>query len=680
MTPETTGTTGTTRTTGIGGHGGLFLTSVLVATVLAVATLPAAQSQAPGSATRRFGLDDFSKVVRVSDPQISPDGKSIAVVISKANLDENRYEPDLVVVDVASGSQRKLVTGMLGVTGPRWSPDGQALAFMANAGPPPALQIWTVPAGGGKPKSLTSAPRGVQQMVWSPDSTTLAFAAQDEPETQPGFERFNRSFEVTPNTNYTMTAALPPTHLWIVRAAGGEAKRLTSGPQSLPISRPPGPPASGLIWTKGGDSIMFSRGGGGGGRGGMQLIKVADGTIQPMTGVSGTHPQIAPVGDALLSMNAGNVNVWPGPGENARNLTQAIDRNLARALWLPDSKSFIVGGNDSERVSLWVQPLEGPARKLDLGDLSPASSFYVDMNVSKTGAITFSATSPTRPAELYYMPSVDGPVRRLTDVNGELASIPLGKTDTIAWKFDNHGENGMLTYPPDFDPSKKYPLVLLVHGGPRAASMRTFSPAAQLMAAKGWLVFQPNYRGSDNLGTAYSNAIRNDAGEGPGKDVMAGIEELKKRGIVDTDRMGVSGWSYGGYMTTWMLGHYDVWKAGVTGASVTSQLDQYNLSDGAGGGRGNNSPWTNADVMERMRQQSPITNAHKIKAPTLILHNTGDYRVTVTQSYNLYHALLDAGVTTQFIAYPINGHNAVDPVHQRDVQRRWLEWFEKYLK
>ena len=668
-----------TRTTRIGTHGGLVL-GFLVTVLLATVTLPAAQSPSSSPATRRFGLDDFSKVVRVSDPQISPDGKSVAVVISKANLDENRYEPDIVLVDIASGSQKKLVTGMLGVTSPRWSPDGQQIAFMASTGTPPTLQIWVVAASGGKPKSLTAAPRGVQQFVWSPDSKTFAFAAQDEPEKKPGFERFNQSFEVTPNTNMTMTAAVPPTHLWVVAASGGESKRLTSGAQSLPISRPPGPPASGLIWNKSGDSIIFSRaGGGGGGRGGIQIIKLADGTIQP-SGVPGAHPQIAPVGDAVLSMNNGNVSVWTSADTPARNLTAAIDRNLARALWLPDGKSFIVGGNDSERVSLWVQPLEGEARKLDLGDLSPASSFYVDMNVSRTGAIAFAGTSPMRPAELYYMPSVDGPVRRLTDVNGELASIPLGKTDTVDWKFENFSENGMLTYPPDFDPSKKYPLVLLIHGGPRAASMRTFSPAAQLMAAKGWLVFQPNYRGSDNLGLAYSNAIRNDAGEGPGKDVMAGIETLKKRGFVDSDRMAVSGWSYGGYMTTWMLGHYDIWKAGVTGASVTSQLDQYNLSDGAGGGRGNSSPWVNPDVMERMRQQSPITNAHKIKAPTLILHNTGDYRVTITQSYNLYHALLDANVPTQFIAYPINLHNAPDPVHQRDVQRRWLEWLEKYLK
>jgi dipeptidyl aminopeptidase/acylaminoacyl peptidase len=220
--------------------------------------------------------------------------------------------------------------------------------------------------------------------------------------------------------------------------------------------------------------------------------------------------------------------------------------------------------------------------------------------------------------------------------------------------------------------------VLLIHGGPRAASMLIFSAPAQLMAAKGWLVFQPNYRGSDNLGGAYQRAIANDAGEGPGRDVMAGIEAVKQKGIVEDTRMAVSGWSYGGYMTTWMLGHYDIWKAAVAGAAVTDQLDQSTLGDAANA-RGATSAWINPQSMERARAQSPITYASKIKAPTLILHNVGDYRVTITQSYKLFHALKDAGVTTQFFAYPISGHNAADPVRQRDVQRRWVEWLERFL-
>jgi len=128
-----------------------------------------------------------------------------------------------------------------------------------------------------------------------------------------------------------------------------------------------------------------------------------------------------------------------------------------------------------------------------------------------------------------------------------------------------------------------------------------------------------------------------------------------------------------------MLGHYDIWRAAVTGASMTNQLDQYNLSDGARGGRGNDSPWVNPDVMQRMHEQSPIMFAKNIKAPTLVLHNIGDYRVTITQSFELYHALIDHGVTTRFVAYPIYGHNATDPVHQRDVQRRWIDWIEHHF-
>jgi dipeptidyl aminopeptidase/acylaminoacyl peptidase len=161
---------------------------------------------------------------------------------------------------------------------------------------------------------------------------------------------------------------------------------------------------------------------------------------------------------------------------------------------------------------------------------------------------------------------------------------------------------------------------------------------------------------------------------------MAAIAAVKARGVVDDTRLGVSGWSYGGYMTTWMLGNYpDVWKAGVAGAAVTDRLDQQNFSDGASGPRGGVSPWLNAESMERERTQSPITYAGKIKAPTLILANTGDYRVPITQSYKLFHALRDAGVTSRFVAYPIAGHNATDPVRQRDVQERWIGWLERYL-
>src|SRR3989442_253636 len=236
---------------------------------------------------------------------------------------------------------------------------------------------------------------------------------------------------------------------------------------------------------------------------------------------------------------------------------------------------------------------------------------------------------------------------------------------------DGFHNDGVVTYPPGFVRGKQYPLVLIIHGGPTAASVRAFSLFSQAVAAHDYIVFSPNYRGSDNLGNAYQRAIFNDAGDGPGRDVMAGIAALVKLGVVDTTGIAVSGWSYGGYMTSWLIGHYHVWKAAVAGAAVTNLVDQYNMADFnvlerfsfAGFG----SPWT-GQALQAYRDQSPISYAAAMKTPTLILSDVRDARVTVTQSYELYHALRDNGVPVKFVAYPVDGHFPGDPVRTTDVR------------
>lgn len=223
--------------------------------------------------------------------------------------------------------------------------------------------------------------------------------------------------------------------------------------------------------------------------------------------------------------------------------------------------------------------------------------------------------------------------------------------------------------------------MLYIHGGPVGASLESFSPAPHIFAAHGWLVLEPNYRGSDNEGNAFQTAIARDAGAGPGRDIMAGVALLEKRGLVDETRIAVSGWSYGGLMTSWLIGAYPtVWRAAVAGAPVTDLVDQYTLSD-------NNtqravaygpSPFV-GDNMKAYQVQSPITYAWRIKAPTLIMSDVGDWRVTTTQAYKLFHALKDNHVPVQFIAYPVPGHSPSDPIRSRDVFRRWSAWLARYL-
>ena len=211
---------------------------------------------------RRMELDDLGRVVRVTDPQIAPDGKSIVVVMSRANYEENRYDADLVMVDVASGSTRTLTQDRRGISQPRFSPSGDRLAFLSSvvptAGQPARAQIFVMPMGGGDTRRITSAPKGVQHFAWSPDGRTIAYATEDEAEKKTGPERFNDSFEVENDDIFIQSHRLP-THVWSVPADGGEAKRLTSGSWSLPISYPPGAPASPLSWAPDGRSIALVR-------------------------------------------------------------------------------------------------------------------------------------------------------------------------------------------------------------------------------------------------------------------------------------------------------------------------------------------------------------------------------------------------------------------------------------
>jgi len=645
------------------------------------------------SAANRFDIAHVAKIHRVADPEISPDGRSIVVVVSKPNYTEDRHDADLVWVDVQSGKQRRLTHDRRGISSPRWAPAGDKLAFLAigaNAKP----QIFVMPMGGGDAVQITKTTNGVQQFAWRPDGLMIAFVTSEDAPKKTGEEKFNDSFEVG-NDDFLVREAPMPAHLWVMPSDGGEPRRLTSGNWTLPISHPPSSPASPIAWSPDGRSIAFVKvetpHSGDSDRSTIQILDVASGNFHAVTGRAKHegYPVFSPDGSKLAywfprdgqNKNVNEIFVAPASGGEGTNVTRAIDRNMQRAIWSADGKSLLVGANDGTTVGLWVQPVDGQARRVPLGKICPSSAFWVDVAWGKNGEIAFTGSEPLHPAELYFMASPNGPVKRLTDFNGEVAGLELGKTETIEWTGpDNLHMDGVVTYPPDFAQGRKYPLVLYIHGGPRAASKEVFSSRAQLLAANGWVIFEPNYRGSDNLGNAFQSAIWNDAGDGPGRDVMSGVEVLKKRGIVDETRMAVSGWSYGGYMTTWLEGHYPVWKVAIAGAAVTNWLDQYNLGDAnvRRGGAFGGSPYT-GDNMAAYLAQSPISYASKIKAPTLILSDTGDYRVPVSQSFELYHALKDNGVPTIFFAYPVGGHSPSDPVRQRDVDRRWIGWLKEYL-
>jgi dipeptidyl aminopeptidase/acylaminoacyl peptidase len=642
---------------------------------------------------RPITLDDFARIASIASPAISHDGTRIAAVISRVNMKDDRHDTQLVLVDLKTGALQPLTFDRLGVADPLWSPDDGQLAFLTAAGAgkngAKNAQIFVLSMAGGEAHKITDAPHGVQQFAWSPDGASIAYATPDPPD-EKAIARKEDSFEMGDDGLFT-SAAPRPQHIWIVKADGSGNRRLTSGTWSLPESAPnvEGPPP--LSWSHDGQWIVFPR------RPTPSIGDAEESTIWAVNPSSGqlrkltTHerfeeaPLFSPDGSAVSyefprkgePSTLRDVYVAPAAGGNGSDVTTDLDLDINAAKWMPDGKSLVVEAEEGTRRYLWIQTLGGRAKKLSLGELEPET-----FAVGPKGEVAFVASSNAGASELYYLASADEHPRRLTDLNSWMGQLALGRTEGFDW----HGpggfhEDGVVTYPAGYDPGRKYPLVLEIHGGPRAASTVGFSAFTQYLTAQGFIVFEPNYRGSTNLGNAYAKAIFGDSGDGPGRDVMSGIAALEKHASIEESRIGVSGWSYGGYMTTWLIGHYHIWKTAVAGAPVTDFVNQYDWADNNVGRKYiySGSPWIGHN-MTKYREASPITYVDDVTTPLLLLHDVRDPRVSITNSFEFFHALRDRGRPVKFIAFPVVGHFPPDPVHQIQVYNDWAGWMDQHLR
>ena len=636
----------------------------------------------------RYSLADLSLRVRLSDPQISPDGRTIALGVSRPDTGANRWQGELIAIDVESGKQR-ILTSRRGARHARWSPSGDRLAFLARTDH--GSQVHILPLDRGEAQPITEAPAGVRAFTWSPDGANIAYVAAEKEAPRDGHET---SF-VIGNNHYLTTESPRPSHIYLVSAGGGEARQLTTR-FNLATSFGPAP----LSFSPDGRLLAFvpTRGlhSGDADRTAVHVLEIASGEARAITGADrfegsarftpdGTRIAYAYPRDGVAA-NLTEVYVAEVAGGRGSSVTRELDRDVSLQGWLRDGETMLLAGRDGTRGALWLHGSE--TRRLDLGQMASLRG----VALGPADEIAFVGTTSTRPSELYIMASPSSPPKRLTRFHDEIAGRQLGRTETITWQGpDGFEEDGVLVYPPDFEAGRelprrgtkgKYPLVVNIHGGPTASSTEAFSDLPQLMAAEGWLVFQPNYRGSNHRGNAFQSAIANDCSDGPGRDVMAGVEAVKARGFVDSERIGVSGWSYGGWMTAWLIGRYpDAWQAAVAGAAPVDATDMTALSDLNVMIRHclTTSPWIGTRYQEYLAQ-SPITHFSKLRTPTLIMSKTGDQRVTVTGSYKLFHALRDNAVEVEFVGYPGPGHFPSDPAGTRDVYRRWIGWLKTYLE
>jgi dipeptidyl aminopeptidase/acylaminoacyl peptidase len=628
----------------------------------------------------KFSYDHILDMVQASNPELSEDGNWGLYTLVRTDIQVNRKISELFFVDIKNNQHNSL--GESRRLQVKWIPESKKISYLSSIDG--KRQVFEMSRKGENIKQITNSPYSIDKYLWSPNGKELALIVSD-----PKSERENKFNDVVVlgNNDYLVDETPTGKSIFVYNMDKEDFKKIS--PDGWTVGT--GLSTSGLFWNADGSQLAYtvfpSAYSGDSDKGKIYITDINTGETKGLTSNEGMESPVAFSKDShsiyFRYKRNGNpsdmsdIFVYDRLADEIKNMTSSLDQTVNKLKELDDGSSILTGfGRD--RSKFWKVEKGGQYSEMDLGKLINvrSSSFTSD------GSCLMVAEEAGKGQQVY-LREAKGRIKQLTMLNLFLEEVAIGKQESISWESsDGLTPNGIVTYPPDFDPSRKYPLILQIHGGPTASSRLGFNNTAQLMAAKGWIVFQPNYRGSNNLGNEFQSAIANDPSEGPGNDVITGVRFLKEKSYIDSSKIAVSGWSYGGWMTAWLIGRYpDEWKAAIAGAAPVDFTDMYSLNDLNRMRRHSitRSPYV-GDNLQWAYDNSPITNFSKIKVPTLILSKIGDSRVTITGSYKLYGALRDNGVAVEFIGYPGPGHFPSDPVRSKDVWDRWIAWIEKYLE
>jgi dipeptidyl aminopeptidase/acylaminoacyl peptidase len=629
-----------------------------------------------GAAPRALELSDVRHVVTYASVSIAPDARRLVAIERRADYKENRALTHLVLIDVKTHAKRNLTPDRKSVQSPVWSPSGDRIAFLSAGGEKKTPQVWVLPVDGGEAERVTDAERGVGGFAWRPDGRELAYTTEDEAPNQKAIDAHDDAFDVTQEA-WTARAASQPSHIWLISAHGGKARRLTSGAWS----------ASDVAYRPDGRAIAFTRAPDGTFntllRTQLAVVDVASRKVRTFGETGSGGPTFDRAGRTLaytrpnaIARVQSDVVLADADGAHSVDVGARLDRDAGGGEFLPDG-GFVVNATDGTQTQLFVLHRDGTVTKLPAGDVSPNG-----VSVARDATLAFGGGTASDPSEIYVLRPHAAAPERLTSTNAWLASRGIGTKRTIAWRAaDGTPLDAVLTQPTNFQKGKKYPLVLVIHGGPTGATRATFNALAALMAGRGWLVLEPNYRGSDNHGAKSIATSLGHPMSVAGRDILDLVALVEKEGSVDASRIGVSGWSAGGMMTSWLITHDTRWRAALAGAPVTSLLGVATMSDVDSYAPAllHGDPWADPAVMARTLEESPLTYADRVKTPTLIVTDAGDQRVPTPLSYEFYHAVRATGTPAELLVYPVNGHFPGDPLHAEDVNRRWIDWFAKHF-
>ena len=659
---------------------------------MAVALLSLAPA---GAQTRGMTAEDYFAFETLSEPRFSPDGSTIAFVVTTIDRQQNRRRSAIWSVP-ADGSRGPvaLTTAPQSSNSPRWSPDGKTIAFLSTrpaagdaVADTPRNQVWLLPLGGGEPRRLTTLLNGVNSFQWSPDGARLVVVSRTgssdtakSPSDVRHYKHANYKFNDTGWFDDTRA------HLWVVEVSSGRATLLTSGddwndsdPQWSPDGRRIAfvSDRSGKAFDESNDTDVW-------------VIDANGGTPSKISdhATGDNAPRWSPDGQTIAFVSSvpekAHPKIWLAPsagGGAARLAAEGLDLIPGALRWAEGGRALyfetgVKGTSHLYRVDL-------AARRAASVTSGERTVRFVDVN-EKTNRLAYAVNDPTHLDDLYVADLSGRNEKQLTHLNAALwKQVNVVPVERVPFRgADGWEVDGFLMKPVGWEPGRKYPMVLTIHGGPAGMYGFDFFHEFQVYASRGWAVFFTNPRGSTGYGEKFERGIEMNWGGNDYVDVMNGVDAaLAKYSWIDRDRLGVTGGSYGGYLTNWIISHTNRFKAAVTLRSVSNFISDDGTRDGAYG----HADDFGGDIFEKTDlywDRSPLKHVKNVKTPTLVLHSDNDFRVPIEQGEQWFRALRHFGVPAEVVFFPRENHNLTrtgEPKHLVESINWQVYWFDRYL-
>ena len=643
---------------------------------------------------RLITVADLAALREVSEPRISPDGEWVTYTVAAVDSAQDKKISHLWVTSWDGRESRQLTFSRDGEENPRWSPDGRWLAFVSSRGSEDEIaQLWLLNRSGGEAERITDFKGGVKDFAWSPDSKRLALIVADEDPNRPKGEKDKKTPKPMVIDRYQFKQDKAGyllnlrEHLYVFDLASRKSEILTPGNyyEAMPawsadssqiafvskripefdrssnydlftVEAKPGSPVRQLTTFAGADNDPD-----------WQSAPAWSPDGKYIAYLQGKDPKLIYYGVHQLA-------IVPAEGGAAKVLTASLDRNVSRPHWAPDSRSIYFLLEEDRADGIARVSVQGGTVETMLSGRREVSDFDIG-----PGGRVAALVSTTDALPEVFAAEEEG-FRQLTVQNRDLLlKLKLAATQEISCRSkDGTTVNGFMVLPPDFQQGRKYPAILRIHGGPVSQFTADFNFDWQYFAARGYVVVAANPRGSSGRGEAYSMAIYADWGNKDVEDVLAAVNYAVAQGIVDPDRLGVGGWSYGGMLTNYTIASDTRFKAATSGASISDILagygtDQYvreyELELGP--------PWKDTDVWVKVSY--PFLHADRIRTSVLFLCGSKDFNVPLLNSEQMYQALRSLGLETQLVIYPDQFHEISVPSYARDILERYVAWYDRFL-